>query len=102
MIISSWGIFLIFATNQAAAQILTPYPPFKLVTITVLNIAAYLILLRIYNSAKLIPANTNLRKTIQKHALELKLFWLIEQAEMEKEIQKTVKEITQDAQDKVT
>jgi hypothetical protein len=100
MIISGWGIFLIFATNQAAAQILTLYPPFKLATITVLNISAYLILLRIYNSAKLIPANTNLRKTIQKHALELNLLWLIGQAEMEKEIEKTVKEITQDAQDK--
>jgi hypothetical protein len=100
MIISGWGIFLIFAANQAATQIVSPYPPFGLATITVLIIAAYLMLLGIYNSATLVSANTNLRKSIRKHALESKLLDLIGQAEMEKEIQKTVKEITQDAQDK--
>jgi hypothetical protein len=100
MIISGWGIFLIFAANQAAAQILGPYPPFGLATITVLNIAAYLMLLGIYNSATLVSANINLRKSIHKHALESKLLGLIGQAEMEKEVQKTVQEITQDAQDK--
>jgi hypothetical protein len=100
MIISGWGIFLIFAANQAVAQMTTPYPPFGLATLTVLNIAAYLMLLGIYNSATLVSANNNLRKSIRKHALESKLLHLIGQAEMEKEVQKTVKEITQDAQDK--
>ncbi|HEY9386519.1 MAG TPA: hypothetical protein VIP70_05735 [Nitrososphaeraceae archaeon] len=100
MIISGWGIFLIFAANQAVAQMTTPYPPFGLATLTVLNIAAYLMLLGIYNSATLVSANNNLRKSIRKHALESRLLDLIGRAEMEKEIQKTVKEITQDAQDK--
>ena len=44
MIISGWGIFLIFAANQAAIQIVNPYPPFGLVTLTVLTTAGYLIL----------------------------------------------------------
>ena len=39
MIISGWGIFLIFATNQAVTQIVGPYPPFGLSTITVMNLA---------------------------------------------------------------
>ena len=84
MIISGWGIFLIFGANQATTQIVAPYPPFGLATITVLNIAAFLMLLGIYNSATLVSANNNLRKSIHKHALESRLLGLIGHAEMEK------------------
>lgn len=87
------GIFLIFATNQAVTQMLTPYPPFGLTTMTVLNIDAYLMLLGIYNSATLVSANTSLRKSIHRHALESKLINLIGHAEYEREVQKTVERI---------
>lgn len=96
MILSGWGIFLIFSANQGEAQIVSPYPPFGLVTITVLNIAAFLMLLGIYNSAVLVSANNNLRKSIHKYALESKSLGSIGRAEMENEIQKTVTKITQD------
>ena len=96
MIFSGWGIFLIFATNQGAAQILGPYPPFGLATITVLNLAAYLMLIGIYNSATHVSANDNLRKNIRKHAVQSKLLDLIGHAEMEREIQKTVSDIIRD------
>ena len=95
MIISGWGIFLIFSANQALLQIVAPYPPFGLATITVLDIAAFLMLLGIYNSATLVSANDELRKSIYKHAVESRLLGLIGHAEMEKEIEKTVKKITQ-------
>ena len=95
MIISGFGIFLIFAANQAIVQIVSPYPSFGLSSITVLNIATFLMLLGIYNSATLVSANNNLRKFIRKRALESRLLDLIGQAEMEKEIQKTVKKIAQ-------
>lgn len=94
MIISGWGILLIFSSNQAATQIVSPYPPFGLVTITILVTASYLMLLGIYNSATLVSANNELRRTIHKHALESKLLGAIGHAEMEKEIQKTVKQVT--------
>lgn len=96
MIISGWGIFLIFATNQAALQILAPYPPFGVATITILNLASFLMLLGIYNSATLVSANLRLRQSIYKHALESKLLNIIGHAEFEKEIQKTVNKISQD------
>jgi hypothetical protein len=97
MIISGWGLFLIFAANQATTQIVPGiYPPFGLLTITVLNIAGFFMLLGIYNSATLVSANHNLRKLIRKHALESKLLGLLGHAEMDNEIRKTVKEITQD------
>lgn len=96
MIISGWGILLIFSSNQATTQIVIPYPPFGLVTITILVIASYLMLIGIYNSATLVSANNELRRTIHKHALESKLLGAIGHAEMEREIQKTVKEVSRD------
>jgi hypothetical protein len=96
MIISGWGILLLFATNQAASQIVVPYPPFGLVTSTALILASYLMLLGIYNSARLVSINADLRKSIYKHALESRLLNLIGTAEMDKEVQKTVTTILQD------
>jgi hypothetical protein len=96
MIISGWGILLIFGANQATTLIVGPYPPFGLATITVLNIASYLMLLGIYNSATLVSTNNKLRKSIHKHALESRLLRLIGHAEMESEIQRTVKKIAED------
>jgi hypothetical protein len=60
-----------------------------------LNIAACLVLLGIYNSAKLVSVNNNLRKSIYKHTVESKTLHLIGHAEIEKEIQKTVTKIIQ-------
>ena len=96
MIISGWGILLIFSSNQAAIQIVSPYPPFGLVTIMILVSASYLMLLGIYNSATLVSANNELRSSIHTHALESKLLGAIGHAEMEKEIQKTVKQVNRD------
>ncbi len=93
MFISGWGIFLIFAGNQATAQLTTPFPPFGIPTITVLTLAAYLVLIGIYNSAKLVSVNNNLRKDIYQRALRPELLHSIGRAEMERELQKTVNEI---------
>ncbi|MGB8937713.1 MAG: hypothetical protein WCC17_21700 [Candidatus Nitrosopolaris sp.] len=94
MIISGWGIFLIFSASQAEAQIVGPYPPFGLVTLTVLNTAAFLMLVGIYNSAVIVSANNDLRKSIYKYALESRLLGLIGRGEMENEMQKTLTKIT--------
>jgi hypothetical protein len=75
----------------------TPISLFRigLVTLTVLNIGAFLMLLGIYSSATLVSANNELRRFIHKQALESKLLSLIGHAEMENEIQRTVTKITQ-------
>jgi hypothetical protein len=93
MFISGWGIFLIFAGNQATAQLTTPFPPFGIPTITVLTLASYLVLIGIYNSAKLVSVNNDLRKNIYQHAFRTELLHSIGRAEMERELQKTVNEI---------
>jgi hypothetical protein len=96
MIISGWGILLLFATNQATSQSVVPYPPFGLVTNTALLLASYLMLIGIYNSARLVSLNSDLRRTIYKHAFESKLLNLIGTAEMDRELQKTVTTILRD------
>jgi hypothetical protein len=94
MVISGWGMLLIFGADQAVVQTLTPYPPFGLATITTLSIAAFLMLVGIYNSGVLVSANNDLRKSIYKYALESKLLGQIGRAEMENELLKTVTKIT--------
>jgi hypothetical protein len=83
MIIAGSGIFLIFSSNQGEAQITGPYTPFGLATITVLNIAAFLMLVGIYNSVVLVSTNNDLRQSIYKYALGSKLLGQIGRAEVE-------------------
>lgn len=94
MVIAGWGIFFLFSANQAASQIVIPYPPFGITTVTVLNVGAFLMLLGIFNSASLVSTNNSLRSFIHKSAL--KLLNPIGRAEMEKEIQKSVANIFAD------
>lgn len=96
MIISGWGILLLFSTNQATSQTVVPFPPFGLVTNTALILASYLMLIGIYNSARLVSLNSDLRRTIYKHALESRLLNLIGTAELDRELQKTVTTILRD------
>jgi hypothetical protein len=56
--------------------------------------ASYLLVLGIYNSATLVSSNRNLRKYIHQRAM--KLLNPIGRAEMEREIQRTVKKISED------
>lgn len=93
MIISGWGILLLFGTNQAFLQTFSPYPPFGLVTITVLITAVFLLLLGIYNSTTLVSVNDNLRKQIHKHASEFKFLGEMGRSEKESEIKAIVKKI---------
>jgi hypothetical protein len=93
MVIAGWGIFFIFSANQASTQIIVHYPPFGITTLTIMNVAAYLVVLGIYNSATLVSANNSLRTSLHRYAL--KLLKPIGRAEMEKEIQKTVKKISE-------
>jgi hypothetical protein len=94
MVIAGWGIFFIFSANQAATQVVVPYPPFGITTVTILNVAAFLMLLGIFNSATLVSSNKSLRSSIHKSAV--KLLNHIGRAEMEREIEKAVVKISED------
>jgi hypothetical protein len=102
MIIAGCGILLIFSANQGEAQITGPYPPFGVATLTVLNTAAFLMLIGIYNSAVLVSANNDLRKSIYKYALGSNLLGQIGRSEVEIEMQKAVTKITKEKEHLMT
>ena len=75
MIISAYGLVLIFVSNQAAVLVSAPYPPFGLVTTSFMGISSYLLLIGIYSSAISVAEDSKLRQTIRKLAVrETKFF----------------------------
>lgn len=95
MIISGFGFLLLFSANQSTLLVLGPYPPFGLITITILILATYFILIGIYTSATLVSTNAELRKFIYQTASKSKLLNLLGKTELEKEVKKTVGRIMQ-------
>lgn len=92
LIISAYGMTLLFASNQPAALILVPYPPFGLVTVCFVGLASYLLYLGIYSSALSVSEDARLRRTIRQVALKESQQFLdaIGTAEMEQEIHRRV------------
>jgi hypothetical protein len=51
LIIAAIGLVLLFTSNQASLLINTPYPPFGIITTSVMGLSSYLVLIGIYSSA---------------------------------------------------
>jgi hypothetical protein len=102
MIISAYGLVLLFASNQAIVLVTAPYPPFGLATISFMGLSAYLVVAGIYSSAVSVSLDVGLRKTIRKSVMEQsKLLDSIGTAQMEQELQSRVLTITRKMSDKM-
>src|SRR5205807_2292038 len=102
MMISAYGMMLLFSSNQAAGLVLIPFPPFGLVTVSFFGLASYLLLIGIYSSAISVAEDSNLRHSIRSFAMkESRLLDSIGTAQMEQEIQKKVMEFTRQNQDRM-
>jgi hypothetical protein len=100
MLISAYGMMLLFTSNQPTGLLLVPYPPFGLATISFMGLASYLIFVGIYSAAVSVSEDTKLRQSIRKIAIkESKLLDSIGSAEMEQQIQKRVMVSTKAAKD---
>jgi hypothetical protein len=87
LVISAYGIVLLFVSNQASNLIFAPYPPFGLVTVSFVVLASYMLLIGIYSSALSVSQDSELRKIVRKVAIrESKLLDSIGSAELEQEI----------------
>lgn len=93
MIISAYGMMLMFTSNQPTGLIQAPYPPFGLVTTAFFGLAAFLFLIGVYSSAISVSQDRNIRKYIQNYAKQLTFLGGIGSSEMEKELQKIVKNV---------
>jgi hypothetical protein len=92
MLISAFGMMLLFAANQPTFLVLVPYPPFGLVTVSFMGLASYLFYLGIYSTSISVSEDSRLRREIRKAAIKESTRFLdsIGTAEMEKEIEKRV------------
>ncbi len=102
MIISAYGLALIFGSEQAIILVNRIYPPFGLATISFFGLSSYLVLVGIYSSAISISQDSGLRQTIRNFALkETRLLDSIGTAHMEREIQKRVISLTKQNQERM-
>lgn len=103
MIISGYGLALIFGSEQAVVLVNRVYPPFGLATTSFFGLSAYLVLVGIYSSAISVSEDSKLRQSIRDVALrETRLLDSIGMAQMEQQIQKRVIEIAKRNQDNMT
>jgi hypothetical protein len=70
MLISAFGMMLLFTANQPTFLILIPYPPFGLVTVCFMGLASYLFLLGIYSASISVSEDSRLRQSIRKAAIK--------------------------------
>jgi hypothetical protein len=100
MVVSAYGLVLVFVSNQAVVLVSAPYPPFGLVSTSSMGISSYLVLVGIYSAAISVAQDSKLRQSIRKVAVkEAKLLDTIGTAQMEDELQKRVLKITKEQQE---
>jgi hypothetical protein len=103
MIISAFGLVLMFISNQAVLLVNLFYPPFGLVTVSFMGLSSYLLLLGVYSSAISVSEDSKLRQSIRQVALrEPRLLDSIGTAQMEQEIQKRMLAVMSKTRDLMT
>jgi hypothetical protein len=97
MMISAYGMMLLFASNQARILDIAPYPPFGIATVSYIGLASYLLLMSVYLSARSVAQDVKLRSSI-RHSVEdqSRILETIGRSEMEQEIEKRVKQLSKD------
>jgi hypothetical protein len=102
MMISAYGMMLLFSSNQAVGLALVPYPPFGLATVSFFGLSSFLIFIGIYSSAISVSEDSELRRSIRRYAIEeSRLLDSIGMAQMEREIEKNVLTFAKRNQDKM-
>lgn len=91
LIISGYGLLLLFTANQHQVLLLNPYPPFGLATISYVGLASYLVLVGIYSSALSVANDSELRRTIRRSIHEnSNLLQKMGTAELDNRLQRVV------------
>ena len=103
MMISAFGMMLLFSSNQATDLGNVPYPPFGLATVSFFGLASFLVFVGIYSSAISVAQDSELRKSIRGFAMrDSKLLDTIGTAQMEREIEKRAIALSKRYQDSMT
>ena len=96
LLISSIGMAILFGTFEISPLQYHVYPPYGFITQAFIPLGAYLLLVGIFSSAKVISRDSKVRKEFYKSAeSQLSLLKSIGVSEMEKELEKEVKSVEQ-------
>jgi hypothetical protein len=92
LILCCFGLFLLFASNQATILTVFPYPPFGFVSVSTLCLSAYFFYVGIYYSVISISENNELRNLVRTitSKYDLKMLDEISSANIIGEIEKKV------------
>lgn len=102
MIISAYGLVLLFISNQANVLIYASYPPFGIASASMIGLSSYLVMIGIYSSATSLAHDARLRQTIRTYTVtESRLLDSIGMAHMEQDIQNKVMKMTKEVQQKM-
>lgn len=101
LLISAYGVSLLFTANQPLGLIYAPYPPFGVVTICFMLLASYLFYLGIYSASISVAEDRKLRQSIRNAAIKESTKFLdsIGRAEMVQDIERKVVSMTEAARD---
>ena len=103
MILSAYGVLLIFVCNQAGVLVNVAYPPFGIVTASLMSFSSYLVLVGIYSAAISVAQDSGLRKSIRDLAVEeIKFLHNIGTAQMEKALLTKVLSVTKKNKESLT
>jgi hypothetical protein len=91
MVISAYGMILLFSSDQAIFLVNYKYPPFGLATISYVGFSCFLVMIGIYSAAISVGQDIELQSLIRKSAIkEAGLLHNIASAEIEQQITQTV------------
>jgi hypothetical protein len=94
LLISSIGMAILFGTFEISPLQYHVYPPYGFITQAFIPLGAYLLLVGIFTSAKVISRDTAVRKEFYKSASsQLSLLKTIGVSQMEKELEKQIKSV---------
>ena len=92
LILSALGFLFLFSSFQSIYLTALPYPPYGIMTLTLLVLGSYLITNGFYITASFLSDNNQLRRIIYQKA-ESELLDLMGKAELEKGIERLVSEL---------
>lgn len=100
-IVTGYGFALFFASGSATV-IQTPYPPFGLLTVSLVGLSSYFMFFGLYSSIVALSKETEIRKILKKEALEQwKLFGSLSEAQMEKHISSNAMSVVKGIGDRI-
>jgi hypothetical protein len=101
LLISAYGVSLLFTANQPLGLIYAPFPPFGVVTICFMVLASYLFYLGIYSASISVAVDRKLRQSIRTVAIKESTKFLdsIGTAEMVQDIERKVVSVTEATRD---